>query len=256
MQCAILPNPSLPAALILRDEIAARLDQIGAEHTDTLTRQTDIVITVGGDGTVLRAQGCGKPILGVHAGTVGFLTEIDRTELDLLSRLPSGDYRIQERMRLCAELSGAMSGAAGTCLNEIALTAPPESRHRRCVKITAFADGKPFAEYTGDGIVFATPTGSTGYSLSAGGAVLDPSFAAILLTPLYSHTLDAKPLVFSPESELSVVSRETLAVTADGGKPMTLPPGETLTIRRSPEPARFILLKETPFAARLQRLRF
>ncbi|MDR1410361.1 MAG: NAD(+)/NADH kinase [Oscillospiraceae bacterium] len=251
MQVALLPNPLLPAALRLRDEIAAKLDVLGILHMDAVKEQTDIVITIGGDGTVLRAGNCGKPILGVHAGTLGFLTELDGTELDLLSCLASGDYRVEERMRIRAEFDAPYNALV---LNELALTAPAITRGRRCVTMTAMADGQPFAEYTGDGVVFATPTGSTGYSLAAGGAAVEPRLPAILLTPLYSHTLGAKPLIFSPDTVLSIVSRETLAVSADGGKAVALPADTAATIRRAEEPARFVRLKELPFAARLERL--
>jgi len=268
MQISIIANPLLPAAQALYEEITARLDGYGIAHKDVTIEQADVVITIGGDGTVLRASACGKPILGVHAGSVGFLTEIDKTELDLLKRLITGDYLVEERMQI--QGSGARNEESGIntalppppfllspvlALNEIALTAPHNERNRHCVNITAFENGKPFAEYRGDGVIFATPTGSTGYSLSAGGAIFDPTMEAILLTPLYSHTLGAKPLVFSPDTELSIVSRETLFVSADGGEPLELSAGKRLMINRADEIVRFVRLKDKPFAARLNKLR-
>jgi NAD+ kinase len=193
----------------------------------------------------------------VHAGNIGFLTEIDKNELHLLDKLASGNYRIEKRMRIKAsmyESGGTKESFHSACaLNEITVTSA--SPGRGCASITVLENGRAFAEYRGDGLIFATPTGSTGYSLSAGGAVLDPALEAILLTPLCSHTLIAKPLVFSPTAELSIVSRETLSVRADSGDAVVLPAGGSLSINKAESPASFIRLKDTPFAARLEKLK-
>ncbi|MCL2023496.1 MAG: NAD(+)/NADH kinase [Oscillospiraceae bacterium] len=250
MKFAIVANPLLENAVLLRREVSGRLESLGLELTADVS-VCDIIVTIGGDGTVLRHAVKGKPILGIHAGTVGFLTEIDKTELNLLEKLANGGYRIENRLLIYA----AAKHFTATALNEITVSAAPDTRGRHCVKISAFAGESEFAVYRGDGLIFSTPTGSTGYSLSAGGCVFDPAIEAILLTPLYSHNLGAKPLVFSPQQRLRIVSRETLSVSVDGGELYSLPAGQELVVTRADDDARFVRLHDMPFAARLDKLR-
>jgi NAD+ kinase len=245
-----MANPYLPQAQTLRQLVVRRLESLGLTPCAEVTEDCEIVITIGGDGTVLRAPAGGKPVLGIHAGSVGFLTEIDQSELALLERLATGEYIIEERLRLRASFGGTELSA----LNDIAVTVTPERRGRHCAVINAMEDGVVFASYRGDGVIFATPTGSTGYSLSAGGAVVDPLLDAILLTPLHSHSLGVKPLVFRGGARLSVEAPEELSVSADGGEVFILPAGSPLELRRDETPARFVRLKELPFASRLGRL--
>ncbi|MBQ8509051.1 MAG: NAD(+)/NADH kinase [Clostridia bacterium] len=207
-----------------------------------------VMLVLGGDGSILKAaRRCapgGVPILGINLGRVGYMAEIELDELSLLRRLATGDYTIEHRMMLEAEAGGRREFA----LNEAVLGG---ASIFRMVEIELYCDGKHVSTYHADGLIASTPTGSTAYSLSAGGAVVDPRMDAILLTPICSHSLNAKPIVFSAESELTMVNvstrEERLYLSIDGSESLFIERGERVHIRRSPITADFLRMKDGGF---------
>lgn len=217
-------------------------------HEDVLFSGADIMIVLGGDGTILKAaRKCAEskvPILGVNLGRIGYMAELELEELDMLERLTEGTYRVEERMMLEAVIGSERLFA----LNEAVLGG---ASIFRVVEIELYCDGKLVNSYRADGLIAATPTGSTAYSMSAGGAVVDPRLEAMLLTPICSHSLNATPLVFSADSELIMknvtVREEGLYLNVDGSETRRLAYGESVKVRRSPETVSFIRLKDGGF---------
>lgn len=168
--------------------------------------QADVVLVVGGDGTIMhaakQAAAYQKPVLGINAGRLGFLAGLEPEELHLLKNLVNGNYEIEKRMLL--ELSYEKKGETFThyALNEVAVTRNGPARMMD-ITLTDTAYGGSFS-YRADGLILATPTGSTAYSLSAGGPVLDPSIQGVIVTPLCPFSLQARSLIFSPAHTLQV----------------------------------------------------
>jgi NAD+ kinase len=174
---------------------------------DRIGEGTDLVIALGGDGTLLTAaRGVGErltPILGVNVGSLGFLTEITVDELgEALEDVVKGDYRWEDRMNMQAVVirDGKRVGSF-TALNDIVINKGALSR---VMELTMWADDHYLAVYTSDGLIVSTPTGSTGYSLSAGGPIVNPLLDAIIATPICPHTLGVRPMILAPEQVLSV----------------------------------------------------
>jgi NAD+ kinase len=195
----------------------------------------DAMLTLGGDGTLLRAARLvhdrAVPILGVNLGRLGFLTCCPASQLEeALHRLASGDYVVEARMTLDARVTDA-SGS---------------ERQRWRVE----ADGEPVGHFSADGVVIATPTGSTAYNLSAGGPVVVPTLETILLTPVSAHTLALRPLVLPPTSVVTLRGSDgpdELLITVDGQVGCTFSEGDTLVIRRSSAPVPIVRFPETSF---------
>jgi NAD+ kinase len=202
----------------------------------------DISIAVGGDGTVIRAARKaarhGKPVLGINAGKLGFLTQLETDETSALEKLFTGDYRLNNRMMLDALLG---ENGEYTALNDIVAG---HSDVGRLVEFEVFKDGKSIARQRADGVIFSTPTGSTAYSMSAGGPVVSPELSLILMTAVCPHSRLGNSLVLAPDSVYTV--RETRAggggmnVIIDGHSICKLNYGEALNIRRSETVVSFI----------------
>jgi len=219
----------------------------------------DALLTLGGDGTLLRGarflQGRQAPILGVNLGRVGFLTSCSPDDLEsCLRQFARGDYHAEARMTLEA----LALDASGTerrrwrALNDVVLH---KGGFARILGLRVMADGDVIASYSADGIVISTPTGSTAYSLSAGGPVVVPTLESILLTPISPHTLAIRPLVLPPTAVIAVEALdgpEELLVTVDGQVGTTFASGETLAIRRSPDPVLIVRFPGATFFARLR----
>ena len=180
----------------------------GYEHApyDELYKIADVIITIGGDGTIIRfakrAAQDGKPVLGINAGRVGYLANIEQNEYALLSKLKTGEYTIEERMMLniIVKENGAIIGEY-EALNDVVISSGYLSR---IIDVTASVDGGDVITYHADGLIAATPTGSTAYSMSAGGPVIDPSMKCFCLTPICSHSLAAKPILIGGEKEIKL----------------------------------------------------
>lgn len=208
----------------------------------------DVMIVLGGDGSILKAaRRCaenGVPILGINQGRIGYMAELELDELSMLDRIVNGDYRVENRMMLEADIGNERLFA----LNEAVLGGASVFR---IVEIELYCDTNLVSRYRADGLIASTPTGSTAYSMSAGGAIVDPRMEALLITPICSHSLSATPLVFSSRSELTmknVTAREdALYLNIDGSENRTLKYGETVTFRRSSQTVGFIRLKDGGF---------
>jgi len=208
-----------------------------------------VVIAVGGDGTILNAARLALPfavpVLGINAGRLGFLAGLERHELALLPRLATGDYTLERRMLLEAQVwQGERVMLGGHCLNDAVISRQGVSH---AVEVPVSCGGNMIT-CLGDGVIFATPTGSTAYNYSAGGPVAEPGVETILLTPICSHRRMARTIVFSPEARFSVdIAGEGLALALDAAPPAPLLPGQRVSIRRADVYAQFINLKTEHF---------
>lgn len=209
----------------------------------------DAVLSVGGDGTFLRANAYAVqlqlPILGVNMGTVGFLAEVEWEQMSgACQRLADGDYTIEERMMLRAELDGKSWYA----LNDVVLS---RGGYSRLIGVNASVSGEAVGPYIADGLIVSTPTGSTGYSLSAGGPIVYPEVECILLTPICAHSLQHRPVIAAPTQriELCLDHDHTHAVqgSVDGQQAFVLSPGQRLCITRSEKKAKFIEMHSRGF---------
>ena len=223
-------------------------DQEAKEHIPNL----DLIVTFGGDGTILRAARMaalhGTPILSVNLGRFGFLAEAQPDEVaKVMDRVLSGDYWLEERSMLHAELlrQGELEGAF-EALNDVVVG---HSTISRVVRLGAFVDGEHLANYVADGLIVATPTGSTAYSLAAGGPILHPSLRDILLTPIAAHRALERSLVLPAESVIEIrLSTEYSAVlTIDGQIETELVDGDRISVSVSPYICRLVRTQPTSY---------
>jgi NAD+ kinase len=217
----------------------------------------EMVIVLGGDGTLLRAadlaRRSGTPLLGINLGHVGFLAEAEREDLAAtVDKVASRRYDVEERMTIdvIVRQNGGITHA-GWALNDASVE---KASRQRMLEVVAEIDGRPLSRWGCDGVVCATPTGSTAYAFSAGGPVVWPEVEALLVVPISAHALFARPMVVSPHS---VVAIELLPDTSggvlwcDGRRPVELPPGARVEVRRGERPVRLARLHQTAFTDRL-----
>jgi NAD+ kinase len=216
--------------------------------------QADMLVCLGGDGTMLRAvrllDGAPVPLLGVNVGVLGYLTEIDPPELtDALTRFVAGRdegaWHLDERMMLAVSTSGTGAGS-WRALNEVVVE-KHESGHT--VRLLASIAGEAFTSYAADGLIVATPTGSTAYSLSARGPVVSPNLRAMLLTPVSPHMLFDRTLVLDPSEvvDIEVAGFRPAELAVDGQLVARLAEGDIVTCRPAAETARFVRLSPHHF---------
>ncbi len=218
-------------------------------------QEIDLIIVLGGDGTILRTArnyfGLDRPILGINMGTIGFLSSIEEHEFDAyLEKLVAGDYDLESRMMLETRLfTGDVLIASSFCLNEIVI----RSRTAHMVKLKALTGEQLIGTYRGDGIIIATPTGSTAYSLSAGGPILDPFMEAIVLTPISPYYLHKRPIVISAHRKLVLVPITCMEalVSVDGENFSILREDHRIEIFKSDLQLKLVKLKEVDFFYRL-----
>ena len=218
----------------------------------------ELVMVIGGDGTILRAaelaRDSGTPLLGVNLGHVGFLAEAEPEDIDhTITAIVERGYRSEERLTLDVTVfEGKEQVAATWALNEASVE---KAARERMLEVVVEVDGRPLSRWGCDGVVCATPTGSTAYNFSAGGPVVWPEVEALLMVPISAHALFARPMVVSPSSVLAV---EVIGGTgaagvlwADGRRTVELPPGARIEVRRGRTPIRLARLHEAPFTDRL-----
>jgi NAD+ kinase len=202
-------------------------------------------VVLGGDGTLLsvaRQLGNGTPILGVNLGTLGFLTEIPRSQLyPSLVRVFSGRFRIEDRLLLQVTLTrqGEEVGRYQV-LNDAVIN---KSALARIIELTVSVDGDLLANYRSDGLIISTPTGSTAYNLSAGGPILNPMLPVVALTPICAHSLTQRPIVLPEESTIDVTldtPREEVFLTLDGQEGTGMEQGDSIRVRSSAERVRLV----------------
>jgi NAD+ kinase len=276
MRVGIVPRlHSEPAAQLARDMIA-KLAERGVQAVveneacvsglpcapgRELAAKTDLIVVLGGDGTLIHAAGlcAGRevPILGVNMGTLGFLTEFPRDRVwEALDAALAGKLQASRRLMLAAEVRrGGQVLLSGAALNDVVIARDALSRLAR---LDVSVDSKEAATYEADGLIVATPTGSTAYSLSAGGPIVYPTHDAILLTPICPHALTQRPLVLPADLpiHMRLVTGEMFA-TVDGALGRHLEMGDEVQIRKAPH--RTVLLKNPdldPFAILRQKLRW
>ncbi|WP_306323963.1 MULTISPECIES: NAD kinase [unclassified Streptomyces] len=228
-----------------------------SEATPSCLDGCELLIVLGGDGTLLRgaefARASGVPMLGVNLGRVGFLAEAERDDLDkVVDRVVTKEYEVEERMTI--DVAVHRNGDVvhrDWALNEAAVQ---KIEPERMLEVVLEIDGRPVTGFGCDGIVCATPTGSTAYAFSAGGPVVWPEVEALLMVPISAHALFAKPLITSPDSVLAVeVQQHTPhgVLWCDGRRTVELPPGARIEVRRGEVPVRLARLHHAVFTDRL-----
>lgn len=206
-------------------------------HTEI--KNADMLISFGGDGTILHSARLARnfdiPILGVNMGSVGFMAELEVSELPLLTRLAKGDYTLEKRMMLDMRvLRGERTIFRDTALNDVVIS---NGAVARVIDVAVFGDKEKIMEYSGDGIIVCTPTGSTAYSMSAGGPIVEPTAENIIITPICAHDLMTTPCVLGKERIVDVkvgqLSHKSAYLSADGGRAFRLSGGDTVEMRCS-----------------------
>ncbi|WP_144127236.1 NAD kinase [Catellatospora sichuanensis] len=259
------------ARTVARDLIAAGFSvRVVAEEAEDLdlsgvtpisgacaAQGAEIVFALGGDGTLLRAAELarpeGAPLLGINLGKVGFLAEAEIADLDTAVRdVVAREYSVEERLTIdvTAELAGEVI-AESWALNEVSVE---KGSRERMLELLVDVDGRPLSRYGCDGVVCATPTGSTAYAFSAGGPVVWPRVEALLLVPISAHALFSRPLVTAPDSTIQITIdpyTEHALMSCDGRRVFGLPPGAQVTVRRGALPVRVARLRPQPFTDRL-----
>ena len=213
----------------------------------------DMLICFGGDGTILHAARDAYPwdipILGVNMGSVGFMAELEHGELEKLAQVGTGKYATELRMMLdVAVRRGREVLRRDVALNDAVIT---KGAVARVIDLAVRADGVRIYDYSGDGVILSTPTGSTAYSMSAGGPIVEPTAENILVTPICAHSLQAKPLVMGRDRLVSVrlgrTARKTAYLSVDGGRAFKLSGGDVVEVRRSQKYTRLVRLTAHSF---------
>ena len=269
MKIALIPNLKKQEALPYTKKIIDILREEGAEvlmhrnHRDLFQNAVfcadhkemmslcDFVVAVGGDGTIIHAarhaSEADKPILGVNLGRLGFLAAVEKNQLCLLKKLISGEYSIRKHMMLEITVHTAEGDKEYRALNDAVVSGALS-------KIFDFGlsvDGSEMHNFRADGLILATPTGSTAYSLSAGGPVVDPELECILFTPICPHSLFNRSTVFSGDKVLTVSAdseyRGEMYLTVDGGTPISIKPDDTVSVRRSDYYTKLVMVEDRDF---------
>lgn len=252
----ILQDAGIETRLCLPFEVDRAYDlprDLRFHKLDREIQNTDLVICFGGDGTILHmakaATRHGVPILGVNIGTMGFMAELESGELSQLARLAKGDYSIDSRMMLDVTVRRDRDIIYhDICLNDVVIT---KGAVARIVHLAVSCDGVQAMECGGDGIIVATPTGSTAYNLSAGGPIVEPEAKSILITPICAHDMVSRCMVASDERvitvELTRNMRRNAFLSVDGGKAVRLNMGDVATIKKSDYETKLLRLKERSF---------
>ena len=232
--------------------------KIPAVQAEQFCNEAQIVLVIGGDGTMLRAArtvyGKEIPILGINQGYLGFLTEVEVEHLDkALEQLLSGSYQVERRMMLNATVyRDGVCIADVNALNDMVVTKGALSR---IIRTELYLDNEMVERHYGDGLIFSTPTGSTGYSLSAGGPIVYPSVDVCIMAPICSHSLVSRPMIFSPDHTLTVRMESVGApamLTVDGQNGVELQQGDLIHIKKAEHDTCLVVLEQRNFFAVLQ----
>jgi NAD+ kinase len=230
------------------EKFAAEAEALGFHTIDAIDGsdddpQPDLIVGIGGDGTLLRgaqlAHQLDVPVIGINLGTVGYLTEVEPENIGgMLRQLAEGDLGEQTRMAVAAVLPD------GTVMRGINDVVMEKVQSQRLVQISVEVNGEFFTTFRSDGIIVATPLGSTAYSLSAGGPVVDPDLDVLILTPVAPHSLMSRPTVFTPETTLrfTVATERQVRVNLDGRVGTVLDEGESVEVRAGGRPVRFLTM--------------
>ena len=266
MKVLLCPNVLRDTDLTVTKQVDAMLTEYGEKtvlcplsdgdenelHNITLrASNADMVVTFGGDGTILKtARAVAEyevPIIAVNMGDMGFMAELEPNEIDGIRRVMDGDYKIVSRIMLDVSLSRD----GETIFEDFALNDIVIKGINKVITLELFGDDNAIASFTGDGAVIATPTGSTAYSMSAGGPIVEPDASNIIITPICPHVLTAKSFVLAPERVVRVVlggrKVNTTVMTVDGQDITSFKEGDELVVKVSKRQARFISLSNRSF---------
>lgn len=267
MKIALIPNLTRKNALNVSLSVCEHLDELGAKYfidsefedkfyltkavftdREQMIELCDIIIAVGGDGTIIRAAKYGKPILGINAGRIAFMAGLEPTELNMLGDLIDGKYEIDRRMMLEVQICGRDGTVLKTeyCINDAVVA---RGGRIKMEEISVEHNGRLLNNFTADGVIVSTPTGSTAYSLSAGGPVVDPQIESILLTPICTHSLFSRALIFKPDSEFRLYSTvgDEIGLSCDGEDTITVDSESYVKVTRAQMCGEFIRIKNETF---------
>ena len=266
MRIAVIPNLRRANAAALIDAVCDRLSRAGAQveavsrsgalpPSDDITAALagcELAVAIGGDGTLVHvakaAAAAGCPVLGINGGHLGFLAGLEKDELDQLPRLLKGDYTVDVRSLLRITVHQGDTERTYLAMNEAVVSRGGLSR---LLDTRVSAEGRELLSCCGDGLIVATPTGSTAYSLSAGGAVVDPAVDCLLVTPVCPHSVQTRPMILPASARLTVQAvapdEETAYLTVDGEESVVIASGDRLTLERAERTARLIRLKSATF---------
>lgn len=215
--------------------------------------RSDLLICFGGDGTLLHASKAatyhGLPVLGVNIGTMGFMAELEYAELSELRRLADRTYQLEERMMLnVSVLRDGVEMMQDCALNDAVIT---KGAVARVIQLGIYCDGKEAMSFGGDGVIICTPTGSTAYSMSAGGPIVEPVADNIVITPVCAHTLQARPVVTAGNRVIEVrigrIGRKNAFLSVDGGRAFRLNTGDVVRIQKSRHITKLVRLGDKSF---------
>lgn len=267
MKVAVLPNLDKHGSAEVVEKLGILLKRHGIEAylpdticssnfktapEDRLYSLADVIITIGGDGTIIRyakrAATQNKPVLGINAGRMGYLANIEQNELALISKLKNNEYFVENRMMLDVEIfENGKKINEYTALNDAVITSGFISR---IIDISVLVE-KDAINYLADGLIVSTPTGSTAYSMSAGGPIIDPLTKCFCVTPICSHSLSAKPIILGADNQITIKSfskkRAEIYLTVDGRKVINVKPFTEIKIRKSKNSVKLIRLNDRSF---------
>lgn len=259
-----MKDPNREVTCRIRDYLVNRgAECVICKKASEIKCRVDCILVLGGDGTMLQAAketaGRNIPLLGINLGTLGYLADVELNTLEeALERLLSDDYETEERMMLEGTLY-LQEGTVHTApaLNDISIT---RCGRLRIIRLNIYVNGNYLCQWNADGIILSTPTGSTGYNLSAGGPLVIPGAGLLLLTPICAHTLNARSIVLREYDEVVVEiaegrheSRQILEVSSDGSEKYTIETGERICIRKAKETTTIIKLNKSSFLETLQK---
>ncbi len=237
--------------IVYEESVAAELGYAGVALHSV---QADMVLVIGGDGSVLRAVRLMKnqlPVLGINQGTVGFLTDVERDDIQTALASLSGSFKVDSRMRIAIECNGRDLGSA---LNEAVIVT---SRPAKILAFTVYVNGRAIDTFRSDGLIVSTPTGSTAYAMSAGGPIVDPMLEAFLLVPLAPYMLSSRPYLVNSGSEVRIelLSAKPALLVIDGQDQYEIGEEASIVLRKSASPALFVDAGRTFFEKVEQKLR-
>ncbi|MBQ7613761.1 MAG: NAD(+)/NADH kinase [Butyrivibrio sp.] len=226
------------------------------KHLSVIPEDTDLCIVLGGDGTMLQAARSiaylDIPLIGINLGTMGYLTEVEESSVDdALEKILNDQYEIEDRMMLRGSISGSLEGKKDYSLNDIIITRYQEIS---TIGYNIYVNDQFLSSYYADGLIISTPTGSTGYNMSAGGPIIEPLANMILVTPICPHTLNSRSLVFSPGTRIEVelmegrFGQKQQALTSfDGNGNILLQSGDKIEIKKSKKTTKILRLNRVSF---------
>jgi NAD+ kinase len=249
---ALVVHDGKPKAVELKDQLTSYFDQRGVEVSD----EAGLVVSLGGDGTMLRAArlaySLDAPLLGVNLGALGYLSEVDPSRAqDALDAIFAGRFEIEERMMLACHTVDEGKQVTLVGLNEALVE---RTGTHRLVRLAVKIGGESLAAFNADGVIVATPTGSTAYALSAGGPIVSPHAQCLILVPVSAHMIFSRPFVLSSDEtvEITVEGDQVASLSMDGAQGCSVPAGMPVSVRRADKPLRLVRVGGPGFVERLR----